>query len=122
MINYLTFIRSVEVILRYFIYSIKVINNIHIGDEVIYKGSKYVTVNGASDPSWMIIKVNGGECDGVEYDHRAKFIKRVNKSDFKKVRSFRNYLSSFRHTFTFLMDYWYSFDIKGKLWSSIRYK
>ena len=74
--------------------SFRWIFSLNIGDEVWFEGEKWMAVQGVCDPSWNIQR--GGE--------RREYIDR---SRFKKVKSLRNYTSSFLRGYHFYMVNWY---------------
>jgi len=73
--------------------SSKWIFKINLGDSVIYKGEKYIAVQGVSDPYWVIMK---GE-DRLS----------VHKKDFKKEKTIKNFLKSFNSGYRFYMRSWF---------------
>ena len=80
--------------------SLKQIHKIHLGDKVILKTDKYPTtwtvINGVCSESWKLSGLRDGE-EVIE----------VPRKDCKKIKTFQNYLGSYKFRYGFYMGYWY---------------
>jgi len=74
--------------------SLRWIFALNIGDEVWLDGERWMLVQGVCAPSWHLMRG----------DERKEF---VHESQFKKVRSLKNYWCSFRSGYLFYMMNWY---------------
>jgi len=80
--------------------SLRWIPRFNIGDMVIYKGQEWMLIQGVCDPEWDLIQ-NG------------KRIHFVHQSEFRKVRTIKNYWRSFNSGYHFYMGYWYKSWVRG---------
>jgi hypothetical protein len=87
--------KSFIVKLRFMCLAFRAIFQLNLGDEVVYKGFKYYTIQGAADPYWDIYN------ELVRRDN-------VHKKDFRKLISWRNIKHDFTYIYNFYMGYWYT--------------
>jgi hypothetical protein len=81
--------------------SMRWIPRFNLGDRVIWRGKEWVLIQGVCDPTWDLIRGNKSPRDGYER------CENVHKSEFRKVRTPRNYWGSFQSGYQFYMGYWY---------------
>jgi len=79
--------------IRIILLSLRWIPKFNIGDEVWYKNSRWILVQGVCAPTWTL----------------QRGTKRINahESKMRKVRLLSNYYHSFKSGYRFYMGYWY---------------
>ncbi len=79
---------------------------LNLGDEVIYRGEKLYLANGPARPKWLL-RSGDTTVEGNWEEYWA------HESDFKKIRSFRNYWHDFTSGYRFYMLNWYGQWVQG---------
>lgn len=69
----------------------------NLGDLVLYKGKEWSLIQGVMAPTWSLVRGEGGDFERVD----------AHESEFRKVRTLRNYVGSFRSGYRFYMTSWY---------------
>lgn len=75
--------------------SFKWVFKVNLGDQVWYKGRKYIVANGVRHGSWRLGGLDNGD-DGW-----------IKRDDCKKVLTFSNLKRSYRSGYSFYMTSWY---------------
>ena len=101
-----TFIRKLEVRIRYFFWALSRIKNPTNYDRVSHSTGNYIVKYG--NPNWIFLASHHGK-------------KQFKKSEFKVLRSFSRDLRVFKEKYGFQMGYWYSIDYSNKIGSGISY-
>lgn len=74
---------------------------LNLGDEVWYQGERWMLVQGVCRPYWDI-------------QHTVHGVRNhIHVSSLRKVRSLRNWWSSFRSGYRFYMGYWYDIWVRA---------
>lgn len=76
--------------------SLKSIKKLNLGDEVKYKGNRYILIQGVMNPKWDLSRIG-------EYE----YLENIHKNDFKKVSNPMAWWKSFKHSYDFYMKNWY---------------
>lgn len=77
--------------------SLRWIPGLNLGDVVVYKGKRYTLNQGVCRPLWDMGLIGGGE-----------YLTHIHETEFRKERSLRNYMGSFRSGYCFYMTCWFS--------------
>jgi len=89
-------IRKIYYFLLIVYLSCKSIKRLNLGDEVLYKGKRYMLIQGVCNPKWDLTAI--GEFE---------YLENIHKDNFKKIQNPKAWISTFKHTYNFYMDYWY---------------
>lgn len=101
-----SFFISIKIKCRALNRSIKQRNEIHLGDDVIYKGKKCFVNNGTSYPKWDLLEEKCNE-DGT----RKHYL--VHESDFKKIHNFHNLKNDLLSHYRWWKKYWYRIELEN---------
>lgn len=68
----------------------------NIGDIVIHQGKEYCLTQGVRNPYWNLSAIKNEE-----------YLKDIHKINFRKKKSFKNYIGSFKSGYNFYMTNWF---------------
>ena len=113
------FLRCLVVRLKYLIWAYKRINDLHLGDIVLYKNEKCLLIQGVANPFWDLLPFND---ENLKKEIRTVY-KNINCNDFTLDRTFKRNFFAFKSSFLFQMLNWYKIDIYSKnVFDKISYK
>jgi hypothetical protein len=103
-----------------FVYACRALKQIrkpHLGDIVYYQGRRCELLQGVSAPYW-----------DLWYEKGKLRLNGIHESIFKLQPLWRRFFFSFRFTYRFFMNYWYTIDVQnkgnfifdGKLWKATK--
>jgi len=78
----------------------------HLGDEVIYRGKRWILYQGVGAPRWHMSLVGGDET-----------AKDVHEDEFRRVRSFGNYWHAFRSRYRWYVWSWLKIYVESGCWT-----
>ncbi len=99
---------KIRVRIKYVIKSICEINKPKLGDTVYYHGEKCALIQGVNNPFWDLLPLTKENLDKPKRD----IYKGVYVDNFKMRPLYKRFKFSFLSTYKFLMDNWYSIDIR----------
>jgi hypothetical protein len=102
--------RKLQVKILYAIQALKCINNPHLGDKVKYKGIDCSLIQGVRNPYWNLLPLTE---ENLAKNKRDVY-RDVHVNDFELQPLRKRFRFSFMFTYKFLMQNWYSIDIRKK--------
>jgi hypothetical protein len=92
---------KVRVYFRITLFCLQRTREICLGDIVRWQGKRWVVYNGVTRPVWDLSELGG------------RRLERVNESEFRKERSFGNFVHDIRSTWRFYRGYWFDIWVRG---------
>lgn len=100
--------------LVYLYRALKQIRQPHLGDKVTYKGQKWFLNQGVCAPYWDLVSFGEESLGGM----RTICANSVHEGQFKLQPLYRRFWFSFRFTYRFYMQSWYSIDVRNGISTS----
>jgi len=118
-LKYFKGMRPLEVKARYVLWSLKRINRPKIGEMVYHEGNIGILIQGINAPYWDIYFSDGCDYDGYNYNDFT--IKHIHEKDFRMKPLWQRFKYSFKTSYDFQINYWYSIDVRQPVGYVISY-